>query len=86
MWMRGKGLGTCARQLLKQVATVRCMDVILPVKDHGEMRLRVVSKPDSPVAELLHRLRVILTQTPKIIEKWSGEKPRIINASASKSR
>ena len=68
MWMRGKGLGTCARQLLKEVATVRCIDVILPVKDRGEMRLRVVSKPDRPVAELLHRLGVILPQTPKIIE------------------
>jgi hypothetical protein len=44
------------------------MDVILPVKDRGEMRLRVVSKPDRPVAELLHRLGVLLPQTPKIIE------------------
>jgi transposase len=68
MWMRGKGLGTCARQLLKEVATVRSMDVVLPVKDHGEMRLRVVSKPDRPVAELLHRLGVQLPRTPKIIE------------------
>ena len=32
MWMRGKGLGTCARQLLKEVATVRSMDVILPTQ------------------------------------------------------
>ena len=28
MWMRGKGLGTCARQLIKEVATVRSMDVV----------------------------------------------------------
>lgn len=68
MWMRGKGLGTCARQLLKEVATVRSMDVILPVKDRGEMRLRIVAKPDRPVAELLHRLGILLPQTPKIIE------------------
>jgi hypothetical protein len=58
MWMRGKGLGTCARQLLKEVATVRSMDVILPVKDRGDLRLRVVAKPDRPVAELLQRLGV----------------------------
>jgi hypothetical protein len=43
MWMRGKGLDTCARQLLKEVATVRSMDVILPVKDRGGVRLRVVA-------------------------------------------
>ena len=44
MWMRGKRLGTCARQLLKEVATVRSMDVILPVKGRGEVRLRVVAR------------------------------------------
>jgi transposase len=68
MWMRGKGLGTCARQLLKEVATVRSMDVILPLKDRAEVRLRVVAKPDRPVAELLHRLGVILPRAPKIVE------------------
>jgi hypothetical protein len=65
MWMRGKGLGTCARQLLKEVGTVRSMDVILPVEGRGDVRLRVVAKPDRPVAEL--RLGVIL-RTPKIVE------------------
>lgn len=68
MWMRGKGLGTCARQLLKEVATVRSMDVVLPVKDRAEVRMRVVAKPDRPVAELLHRLGVILPRTPKIVQ------------------
>jgi transposase len=68
MWMQGKGLGTCARQLLKEVATVRSMDVILPIKGRGELRLRVVAKPDRPVAELLHRLGVILPRAPKIVE------------------
>jgi len=68
MWMRGKGLGTCARQLLKEIATVRSMDVVLPVKDRGDIRLRVVAKPDRPVAELLHRLGVTLPHSPKIVE------------------
>jgi hypothetical protein len=31
-WMRGKGLGTCAPQLVKEVATVRSLNVVLPVK------------------------------------------------------
>src|SRR6185503_13679984 len=47
MWMRGKGLGNCARQLIKEVATVRSMDVVLPVKEARsqntrELRLRMV--------------------------------------------
>lgn len=66
--MRGKGLGTCARQILKEVATVRSMDVILTVKDRGEVRLRVVAKPDRPVAELLQRLGVFLPHTPQIVQ------------------
>jgi transposase len=61
MWMNGKGLGTCARQLIKEVGTVRSMDVVLPVKEAQSqntraMRLRVVARPDRPVAELLVRL------------------------------
>lgn len=67
-WMSAKGLGTCARQLLHEVATVRSMDVVLPVKDHSELRLRVVSKPDQSVAELLVRLGVELPSRPKIFE------------------
>jgi hypothetical protein len=67
-WMSAKGLGSCARQLLYEVATVHSLDVILPVKDRGELRLRVVSKPDRPVAELLVRLGLELPSRPKILE------------------
>jgi transposase len=73
MWMRGKGLGDCARQLIKEVATVRSMDVVLPVREHGsdelhELRLRVVARPDRPVAELLHHLGLALPSAPKIVQ------------------
>lgn len=30
--MRGKGLGTCARQLVAEVATIKSLDVVLPVR------------------------------------------------------
>jgi hypothetical protein len=49
MWMQGKGLGTCARQLVQEVATIKSMDVVLPVRTQQgttDLRLRVVSKPD----------------------------------------
>jgi len=73
MWMNGKGLGTCARQLIKEVATVRSMDVVLPVKEASsqntrELRLRVVARPDRPVAELLVRLGLELPTAPKAMQ------------------
>ena len=73
MWMRGKGLGDCARQLLKEVATVRSMDVVLPTCDPGtdtmrELRLRIVARPDRAVAELLHRLGLELPSAPRIVQ------------------
>ena len=73
MWMRGKGLGDCARQLIKEIATVRSMDVVLPVRELDsdatrELRLRIVARPDRPVAELLHRLGLELPSTPKIVQ------------------
>ncbi len=73
MWMHGKGLGNCARQLLKEVATLRCMDVVLPVKpsqsqETRELRLRVVARPDRPLAELLVRLGLELPSAPKLVQ------------------
>jgi transposase len=73
MWMRGKGLGNCSRQLIKEVATVRSMDVVLPVRQNesqqlSEVRLRVVARPDRPVAELLVRLGLELPSIPKLVQ------------------
>ena len=73
MWMGGKGLGNCARQLIKEVGTVRSLDVVLPVKEtHSqqtrEVRLRVVAQPDRPVSELLVRLGLELPTVPKLIQ------------------
>ena len=72
-WMRGKQLGNCARQLVKEVATVRSMDVVLPVRETSsnetrEVRLRVVARPDRPVAELLVRLGLELPSAPKLVQ------------------
>jgi len=70
--MRGKGLGACARQLIKEVATMRSLDAVLPVKENQsqpirELRLRVVAHPDRSVAELLVRLGLVLPATPKVV-------------------
>jgi len=72
-WMRGKQLGNCARQLVKEVATVRSMDVVLPIRDGSDtetrpVRMRVVARPDRPVAELLVRLGLDLPNAPKLVQ------------------
>ena len=67
-WMHAKGLGDCARQLLKELDELRSMDVILPTLEAGDLRLRVVARPEKPLAFLLARLGLSLPNLPKIIE------------------
>lgn len=55
------------------VATVRSLDVVLPVKETQsqqtrELRLRVVARPDRPVAQLLVRLGLDLPTAPKVMQ------------------
>lgn len=58
-WMHSKGLGTCARQLVRQVAAIKAMDVIVPLRRAAratELRLRVVTTPEPATAQLLAHL------------------------------
>ena len=69
-WMRAKGLGTCARQLVKQLAGVKSVDVLLPVLRSGartELRLRVVATPEPSTAQLLAHLGLRLPKGPRVI-------------------
>ena len=43
------------------------MDVVLPVKDHNPIRLRVVGRPDEHVQVLLHRLEIQIPNRPKLV-------------------
>lgn len=71
MWMAGKGLGTGAAKLIEAVATIRSMDVVVPVK-RGErtidLRLRTVAKPDQDVAVLLAHLGLHLPKGTKLVQ------------------
>jgi len=67
-WMRAKGLGECARQLLLELDELRSMDVILPTAEAGPVRLRVVAKPEKTLAQLLAHLGLELPRAPKIVE------------------
>lgn len=71
MWMRGKGLGNCARQLVGEIATIKSLDIVLPVKTAegvSELRLRTVARPERLVAELLQRLGLHLPEQSRIIQ------------------
>jgi transposase len=71
MWMQEKGLGSNARKLVNAVATVRSMDVVVPVKrgeNEVEVRLRTVGKPESDVEVLLAQLGLQLPTRSKPIQ------------------
>jgi hypothetical protein len=58
-WMRAKGLGTCARQLVKQISGIKSVDVVVPIQRAGvptELRLRVVTTPEPATVQLLAHL------------------------------
>ena len=67
-WMRAKGLGDCGRQLLLELDELRSLDVVLPTKEAGEVRLRVVARPEKLLSQLLTRLGLEVPSQPKIIE------------------
>lgn len=70
-WMAAKGLGTSARKLIDSVASIKSMDVILPVKRAGhrtELRLRVVATPEKETAQLLAHLGLQIPRQSKIIQ------------------
>ncbi|MGH8021829.1 MAG: IS1634 family transposase [Opitutaceae bacterium] len=69
-WMRAKGLGTCARQLVKQLAGIKSVDVVLPVRRANvrtELRLRVVATPEPATAQLLAHLGLRLPKGTRTI-------------------
>ena len=73
-WMHAKGLGTCARQLIKSLAGIKSMDVLLPVQRGAtttELRLRVVATPEPATAQLLAHLGLRLP-------KGSREIPNVV--------
>jgi transposase len=54
------GLGDEPRRVLAELAQIKVMDVILPVKSGQEIRLRVVGEPTEHQKILLHKLDLVL--------------------------
>ena len=70
-WMNSKGLGSRAGKLVEAVATIRSMDIIVPVRRDQrtiDLRLRTVAKPDDDVAVLLSHLGLKLPTGSKLVQ------------------
>ena len=57
-----KGLGMTARKVIASLETIKSGDIILPLVDGRELRLRRVSRPDHAQAELITRLGLDLPE------------------------
>jgi hypothetical protein len=71
-------LGSCARQLVKQLATIKSVDVVLPVRRSGvstELRLRVVTTPEPATAQLLAHLGLRLPKGTRPIANVVPKNP-----------
>ena len=71
MWMQAKGLGPSARKLMEAMATIRSMDVLVPVRREDQvltLRLRTVAKPNPDVALLPVHLGLRLPRGSTILQ------------------
>jgi transposase len=59
---KAKGLKMTARKIIDALSTIKSGDIILPLVDRQELRLRRVSRPDSRQAELLTKLGLELPE------------------------
>ena len=66
--MNAKGLGSCGRQLLLELDKLHSVDVLLPVENGPELRLRMVVKPEKRLAFLLAKLGLSLPKGSKKVE------------------
>ena len=64
-WQRQAGLGDSPRTLLEELKRIQTVDVILPVVDGPQLRLRCVTQPDQVLADLLDRLGLALPRRLK---------------------
>jgi transposase len=72
---KSKGLGLSPRRILSALATIKSGDILLPLVDGREIRLRRVSRPDKGQAELLARLSLTL---PERLGSDALEAPNVV--------
>ncbi len=67
-WQERAGLGNSPRTVLEEIGRIQCVDVVLPVVDGPELRLRCVVEPDKAQAALLERLGLRLPKRLRVPE------------------
>ena len=68
LWMAVSGLGNSPAKILEEFRQIHSMDVVLPIKDHNLVRLRIVAKPDEQVRVLLYKLGLKIPNRPKVVQ------------------
>ena len=70
-WQSHAGLGNSPRNILEELRQVQSADVVLPIVDGREHKIRCVIKPNESQAALLDRLGIDLPRRlaiPKALE------------------
>ena len=65
-WQSRAGLGNSPKTVLNELERIQSADVVIPVIDGREMRLRCVVRPDKAQADLLARLGLDLPMRLRI--------------------
>jgi transposase len=76
---KAKGLKMTARRVLHSLSTIKSGDIVLPLVDGRELRLRRVSRPDPSEAEILTRLGLEL---PERLSTDTVHAPDVVQTSA----
>lgn len=65
-WQSRSGLGNSPRTLLEELKRIQTVDVVIPVVDGPELRLRCVVEPDQALATLLDRMGLRLPKRLRV--------------------
>ena len=72
-WQGRAGLGSSPRKLLDELGRIQTVDVLIPIVNGPELRLRCVMQPDEDLACLLERLGLRLPTRLRIPESVSAD-------------
>ncbi len=67
-WQERAGLGNSPRTILEELGRIQCVDVVLPLVDGPDLRLRCVVEPDQAQAALLDRLGLRMPKRLRVPE------------------
>jgi len=65
-WQQRAGLGASPRTVVEELGRIPSVDVVLPLADRHEIRLRCVAQPEPATAALLDRLGLALPRRLKV--------------------